>query len=140
MADNSPTTADRKASIFPVLSVRNGAEAMAFYMAAFGAKTHWRIDDGGSNLTHLAVGSAEFWLADESPEYQNFSPATLGGSTVCMVMVVEDPDAVFEQAVAAGATVVEPLLNWPYPPPGWRIGRIVDPYGHQWEIRKPIAG
>jgi len=81
------------------------------------------------------VGTAAFWVADESPENQNFSPDSLGGGTVRMVMTVEDPDGAFDRAVAAGATVIWPVSNQ-Y---GWRLGRIVDPFGHHWEIGKPLA-
>jgi hypothetical protein len=78
--------------------------------------------------------SAEFWLADESPEHLNFSPESLGGGSVRMAMVVDDPDAAFDRAVKAGATIVWPVHN-EY---GWRLGRIVDPFGHHWEIGKPL--
>ena len=85
----------------------------------------------------LSVEKAEFWVADESPEHLNFSPESLGGGTVRIVMVVNDPDAVFQQAVRAGGTAVSPVTDQPY---GWRVGRIVDPFGHHWEIGKPLAG
>src|SRR5207237_2438130 len=83
----------------------------------------------------------EFWVADESPEHKNFSPESLGaefrgGATGRMVMVVADPDAVFARAVKAGATVVWPVEDKEY---GWRVGRVVDPFGHHWEIGKPLA-
>ena len=122
-------------AIAPLLSVRNGARAIEFYKAAFGAAELFRIDDPGSGdvVAHLSVAEAEFWVADESPENQNFSPESLGGGTVRMVMTVDDPDAAFERAVGAGATVVWPVSNQ-Y---GWRLGRIVDPFGHHWEIGKP---
>jgi PhnB protein len=81
------------------------------------------------------VGGAEFWVADESPEHFNVSPESLGGATTRMVMVVADPDAAFDRAVAAGGKVVVPVENQPY---GWRVGRIVDPFGHHWEIGKPL--
>jgi len=74
-------------------------------------------------------------VADESPEHQNFSPESLGGSSVRMVMTCEDPDAAFQQAVAAGAKPVYPVEDQPY---GWRVGRVVDPFGHHWEIGKPL--
>jgi PhnB protein len=118
-----------------MLSVRRGAQAIEFYKAAFGAGELFRIDsDDGAVVARLSVGGAEFWVADESPEHSNFSPESLGGGTVRMVMIVDDPDAAFERAVAAGATVVWPVGNQH----GWRLGRIVDPFGHHWEIGKPL--
>jgi PhnB protein len=116
---------------------RNGARAVEFYKAAFGAGELFRIDDeSGAVVARMSVGAAEFWVADESPEHLNFSPESLGGGTVRMVMTVEDPDAAFERAVAAGATVVWPVAN----EHGWRLGRIVDPFGHHWEIGRELAG
>ena len=125
-----------RTSIAPMLSVRRGASAVEFYKTAFGATEVFRVEDpGGSVVSRLSVGSAEFWVADESPEHKNFSPETLSGGTVRMVMIVEDPDAAFDQAVKAGAEVVWPVDNQ-Y---GWRLGRVVDPYGHHWEIGKPLS-
>ena len=124
-----------------MLSVRNGARAVEFYRNAFGAAELFRIDDkSGAVVARLSVGSAEFWVADESPKHFNFSPESLGGGSVRMVMTVEDPDAVFGRAVAAGATIVAPLADQPY---GWRIGRVADPFGIQMAIsaltRRPTA-
>jgi PhnB protein len=117
-----------------MLSVRRGAAAIEFYKAAFGAREIFRIDaPDGAVVCRMAVDSAEFWVADESPEHKNFSPETLGGGTVRMIMIVDNPDASFDRAVAAGATVVTPMEN-NY---GWRLGRVADPYGHHWEIGKP---
>lgn len=138
MGDESQSIKDQKTAIAPMLSVRNGVRAIEFYKAAFGAGELFRLDDeSGAVVARLAVGGAEFWLADESPQHLNFSPESLGGGTVRMVMVVNDPDATFERAVRAGATVVWPVSDQPY---GWRVGRIVDPFGHHWEIGKPLAG
>jgi PhnB protein len=136
MAHNSETANDQKTTISPMLSLRRGLEAIEFYKAAFGASELFRIEsESGAVVARLLVGAAEFWIADESPEHQNFSPESLGGSSVRMVMTVEDPDAAFERAVATGATVVWPVANQ-Y---GWRLGRIVDPFGHHWEIGKPLS-
>lgn len=116
--------------------MRNGVSAIEFYKAAFDAVELFRIDnDDGAVVAHLSVGTSDFWIADEAPEHQNFSPVTLGGSTVRMVMVVDDPDAVFDRALAAGANPLWPVVDQPY---GWRIGRLVDPFGHHWEIGKPL--
>ena len=136
MGDDSPGSNHRKISIAPMLSVRNGAKAIEFYKAAFGAGELFRIDDSGAVVARLSVGESEFWVADESPQHGNFSPESLGGGSVRMVMVAEDPDAAFERAVAAGSTVVWPVSDQPY---GWRVGRIVDPFGHHWEIGKPLT-
>ena len=137
MGNESRSAKDENTAISPMLSVRNGARAIEFYKAAFGAGELFRIDDesSGAVVARLSVGESEFWVADESPEHRNFSPESLGGGSVRMVMVVKDPDAAFERAVAAGATVVSPVSNQ-Y---GWRLGRIVDPFGHHWEIGKPLA-
>jgi PhnB protein len=135
MPGESKTANDQTTSIAPMLSVRNGASAIEFYKAAFGARELFRLDDAsGAVVARLSVDKAEFWVADESPEHLNFSPESLGGGTVRMVMIVNDPDAAFERAVTAGATVVWPVGDQ-Y---GWRLGRIVDPFGHHWEIGKPL--
>ena len=85
-----------KIKIAPLLSVRNGAKAIDFYKAAFDAEELVRIESpDGDVVAQLKIGESEFWLADESPQHQNFSPETLGGGTVRMVMVVENPDATF---------------------------------------------
>ena len=123
-------------SISPMLSVRRGAKAVEFYQAAFGANVVFRIDaPDGALVARLSVDQAEFWVADESPEHKNFSPETLAGGTVRMVMTVDQPDAAFSKAVAAGASVVSPMGNQH----GWRAGRVVDPFGHHWEIGKPLS-
>jgi PhnB protein len=123
-------------SIAPMLSVRRGKDALEFYQAAFCATEMFKVESpDGAVVARLAVEGAEFWVADESPEHSNYSPETLGGGTVRMVMIVDDPDVAFERAVAAGATVVWPVADR-Y---GWRLGRVADPFGHHWEIGKPLG-
>jgi PhnB protein len=135
MTDVSQKSETIKTSISPMLSVRKGAKAIEFYKAAFGATELFRLDDqSGAVVAQLSVREADFWVADESPENLNFSPESLGGGSVRMVLTVENPDAAFDRAVAAGAKVVWPVANQ-Y---GWRIGRVVDPFGHHWEIGKPL--
>jgi len=125
-----------KTSISPMLSVRRGAEAVEFYKSAFAANVVYRIDaPDGAVVARLSIDGAEFWVADESPEHKNFSPETLGGGTVRIVLIKDDPDDAFAKAVAAGAAVVWPVENQH----GWRIGRVVDPFGHHWEIGKPVS-
>lgn len=120
-------------SVTATLSVRNWARAVDFYKAAFGASELYRVDGGG--VAQLSVGGAEFWVAEESPEHHNFSPESLGGCSVRMLLIVEDPGAVCAQAIAAGATEVSPVAE-DY---GWRLGRIVDPFGHHWEIGRLLS-
>ena len=122
-------------AISPWLSLRGGAKAVDFYKAAFGAVETFRLDDGhGSVVAQLSVGNADFWLSDESPEHGNYSPETLGGGTVRLMMIVDDPDAAFARAVGAGAAIVHAVEEMH----GWRVGRVVDPFGHHWEIAKPL--
>jgi len=136
MGDEPRSARNQQTTIAPMLSVRNGVRAILFYKAAFAARELFRVDaESGAVVARLSVAEAEFWVADESPEHFNFSPESLGGGSVRMVMTVEDPDAAFQRAVAAGATVVWPVSDQ-Y---GWRLGRIVDPFGHHWEIGRPLA-
>jgi PhnB protein len=122
-------------SIAPMLSVRNGARAVEYYKAAFGAAEVYRIEDAiGSVVSRLSIDGAEFWVADESPEHANFSPESLVGGSVRMILTVGDPDAMFAQALAAGARQIV-AVEEAY---GWRIGRVVDPFGHHWEIGHPL--
>lgn len=122
-----------KTSIAPWLSVRDSARAVDFYKSAFGATELFRLDGDGV-VARLSVEGAEFWLSDESPENFNFSPQTLGGSSVRIILTVADPDAVFARAVAAGASQVYAVVE----EHGWRVGRVVDPFGHHWEIARQI--
>lgn len=136
MSSSQQSVVHSKTSIAPMLSVRGGAKAVEFYKAAFGATESFRMDDpSGAVVARLSVAGPEFWVADESTEHKNFSPETLNGSTVRIVLVVEDPDAVFARAIAEGATSIY-AVHEDY---GWRLGRLMDPYGHHWEIGKPLS-
>jgi len=129
---NSPPT---RVSIAPWLSVRDGTRAIAFYKKAFGGVEVFHLaDESGAVVSRLSVDGAEFWVSDESPANQNYSPESVGGSTARMILTVHDPDSIFAKAVAAGATPVSPVED-AY---GWRVGRLVDPFGHHWEIGHPI--
>ena len=132
---NADRETNSACTIAPLLSVRNGARAVEFYKSAFGAVEVFRVEDpGGAVVSRLSVAGAEFWLADESPEHENFSPESLGGGTVRMILTAPDPDRLFDRAVAAGATVVTPMAD-AY---GWHLARVVDPFGHHWEIGRPL--
>ena len=124
-------------SVAPMLSVRNGARAVEFYKTVFGAAEEFRIEaPDGAVVCRLSVDAGEFWVADESPEHGNFSPESLGGGTVRMVLTVPNPDATFSKALAAGAKQIAPVEDQEY---GWRVGRVVDPFGHHWEIGRPLT-
>ena len=95
-----------------MLSVRRGSAAVEFYKSAFAANVIYRIDaPDGTIVARLVTGGAEFWVADESPDHKNFSPETLGGGTVRMIMIVDDPDEAFANALRAGATAVWPVRD-----------------------------
>ena len=135
MPNLSESLPSPKTAMSPMLSVRNGAKAVDFYKAAFEATELFHIEnDKGEVVAQLSIEGAEFWLADESPQHKNFSPESLGGSTTRIILTAPDPNAVFARAIAAGATLVSPVSNQH----GWRQGRIVDPFGHHWEIGKPL--
>jgi PhnB protein len=124
-------------AILSQLSVRRGRAAVEFYKAAFGAVEVYRVggtDENESVVSQLAVGTASFWVADESPEHGNFSPETVGGGTVRLLLIVDDPDAAVRRAIEAGATEVYAVDE----EHGWRLGRIADPFGHHWEIGRPL--
>jgi PhnB protein len=125
-------------TVAPQLSVRRGREAVAFYIDAFGAVEVYRVGGTDSHpdvVSQLRIGEATFWVSDESPEHGNSSPETVGGCTVRMLLVVDDPDAAVARAVAAGAREVYPVSE----EHGWQLGRIADPFGHHWEIGKPLV-
>ena len=120
------------------LSVRRGREAIEFYKAAFGAEEIYRFggtDDHEDVVCQLVVNGAPFWVEDESPPNGNFSPETVGGSTARLLLIVEDPFDAVEKAVILGAAEVSPVAE----EHGWLLGRIDDPYGHRWEIGRPLG-
>jgi PhnB protein len=123
-------------TVAPMLSVRDGARAIEFYKAGFGATEVYRVDDpSGAVVARLSIDGAEFWVADESPAHGNFGPESLGGGTVRMILTVADPDAVFARCVSAGAREISAVEE----AHGWRVGRVADPSGHHWEIGHPVA-
>jgi len=124
-------------SIVPELSVRRGREAVECYKRAFGAVEVYRVggtDDNPDIVAQLSVGGASFWVSDEAPASANFSPESLSGGTVRMLLIVDDPSSAIERATSAGATEVYPVTE----EHGWRLGRVEDPFGHHWEIGKPL--
>jgi PhnB protein len=124
-----------RSSIAPWLSVRNSARAVEFYKFAFNAQEVFRAEDrAGGVVAGLSIDGAEFWVSDESPEDGNFSPETLGGGSVRMILTVADPDALVAQALEARALQISAVTE----EHGWRSGRVADPFGHHWEIGRPL--
>ncbi len=120
--------------IQPELWVDRAGAAVAFYQAAFGATVLHRVGEGDDIVAQLAVGDAAFWVASSSSNMKRFSPRSIGGATSRTLLVIDDPETLLDQAVSAGATEVSPVGN----EHGWRLGRIIDPFGHEWEIGVPI--
>jgi PhnB protein len=123
--------------VTPYLSVNDAAAAIEFYKKGFGATELMRLPGPDGKLGHaeIRIGDALVMLADEFPEYGNLSPRTLGGSAVRLHMYVEDVDAFFEKALAAGAKVLIPIADQFY---GDRSGRLEDPFGHVWLVSTHI--
>jgi PhnB protein len=121
--------------IQPQLWVADTAAAIEFYAAALGATTLFRIGDGPDGVAQLAVGDASFWVATEDAALGRFQPAGRDGATCRLLLVVDDPVSVVAAAVAAGATRLSAVADEHV----WRLGRVVDPFGHEWEIGHPLA-
>lgn len=122
-------------SIQPELWVGNAREALAFYAAAFGATVLHLVGEGDDIVAQLGVGDASFWIAPTSPTMKRLDPRAIDGATSRTLLVVDDPDTVTAQAVRAGAMETSPVGD----EHGWRLGRIIDPFGHEWEIGKPLS-
>ena len=123
-------------SIAPWLSVQDVTRAADFYKAAFDAVETYRLEapDGGL-IVQLAIHSATFWLSNSTPEQEDTATLPLGGGTIRMILTVSNPDALFTKALQSGATEVFPIGE-EY---GWRLGRLIDPFGLHWEIGHPVA-
>ncbi len=121
--------------IQPELWTERASAAVEFYEAAFGAVVLHRVGEGDDIVVQLEVGDAAFWLAAASSDAGRFSPRSIGGATGRVLLIVDDPDAMLEQAVGAGAREVAAVSE----EHGWRLGRIVDPFGHEWEIGRPLG-
>ena len=122
-------------SIQPELWVDRGAEAVAFYQAAFGATVLHRVGGGQDIVAQLAIGDAAFWVATAGSAGPRRNPKAVGGATSRTLLIVDDPDAVFGQAVNAGAVPAAQPGN----EHGWRVARVTDPFGHHWEIGRPLG-
>lgn len=125
-----------KHTVTPHLTCANAIEAMGFYIKAFGAEEVFRLEGPHGKLMHgcIRIGDSHVMLVDEFPDWGQKGPKALGGSPVTIHLYVKDADAVFAQAIAAGAEVVHPLEDafW-----GDRYGVLRDPYGHSWSVATP---
>ena len=122
-------------SIEPELWIDRAAAAVAFYQAAFDATIRHQVGDGDDIVAQLTIGDAAFWVSSGGADGPRFSPQAIGGATGRTLLVTDDPDATFRQAVAAGARPVAEMTD----EHGWRLGRIIDPFGHEWEIGRPLG-
>jgi PhnB protein len=121
--------------IEPELWVDHASAAVEFYEAAFGATVLHRVGQGDDIVVQLAVAGAAFWVAAASPDMKRFSPQSIDGATGRTLLVVDDPDSALQRAIDAGAREVDAVTD----EHGWRLGRILDPFGHEWEIGRPLG-
>jgi PhnB protein len=123
-------------SLAPWLEIPDGPSALAFYKSAFDAQETYRFDSPeGGFVVRLNANGAEFWLSYEGPKSRDAAAASpLGGNNLRLILTVPDPDAAFAKAITAGAQQVYPVSE----DHGWRIGRLIDPFGLHWEIGKPL--
>ena len=117
--------------LYPFLAVRDTDAAAAFYAEAFGAT----VVESVGPVRVLEIAGHHVGLAPEAPDLGTPSPETAGVTTVRISLHVDDADAAFEQALAAGATVLFPLEDQPY---GLRQGRLQDPFGHHWLVASEL--
>jgi PhnB protein len=129
--ESSSPPARVSTSIAPWLTVPDGPSALEFYKAAFGAIERYRLEDerGRVVVAQLLIDQADFWFSEDSD-------ATSASGPVRMLLTVDDPRSVFSQALAAGATEIAPIDE----SFGWLVGRLADPFGHHWEVGKPLEG
>ena len=122
-------------TLTPYINIKGANEAIEFYKKAFGAKEIGRIDMPDKSVAHaeLQIGNSKIMLAESNPKWNNKSPNDFGGSPVSLCLYVEDVDAVFAKALAAGATVTDGMevKDQFY---GDRTGSLTDPFGHKWTI------
>ena len=120
----------------PLLTVKDARAIVEFYKKAFGAtEVSRQSTPSGQFIIEMSIEGEHFYAVDENPSAFNVSPTTLGGTSVRMSLIVEDPDAVAAQAIAAGGKLIFPVADQPY---GMRQGRIADPEGHHWLIGKNL--
>jgi len=123
-------------SLTPMLTVRNAAKAVEFYRSAFDAdEVNRTVAPSGHEVVEMAINGLRFFVVDERPDAFNLSPQSLGGTTVRINLIVDDPDAAAQRAIEAGGAEVFPVTDQPY---GLRPGRVADPDGHHWLLGRPL--
>jgi PhnB protein len=124
-------------SLAPWLNLTDGARAAAFYSAAFNAVETYRLEaPDGALILRFSVGGAEFWVSGGPiDQASSGGSAPTMGESIRMILTVPDPDAFFARALAAGAVEVFPVGEGH----GWRLGRLIDPFGLHWEIGHPLG-
>jgi PhnB protein len=121
--------------IEPQLWVEGARAAVNFYQAAFDAIVLHSVGDGDDIIAQLGVGESRFWVTEANQDMKRFSPIAIGGATGRILLIVDEPERTVDQAVAAGAIAIAPVGG----EHGWRLGKIVDPFGHEWEIGRPLG-
>ena len=137
MTNTPAQTASSIKEVFAYLCVDNVNAAIDFYSSAFGTREIFRLTEPSGRIGHaeLALGPVILMLADEFPEYGIRGPKAWGGTPVTMHLHVDDADAMTEQAVAAGATILFGPSDQFY---GERACRLRDPFGHEWLLGHQI--
>lgn len=133
MASRVQPIPDGYHSVTPYLLIKGAADAIAFYVKAFGAVEVMKLagPDGKIGHAEIRIGNSHVMLADEHPDMGFLGPQSRGGTTVSLLIYSEDCDALFAQAIAAGATELRPLCDQFY---GDRSGTVTDPWGHVWTV------
>lgn len=133
MSKSVPPVPPGYQTITPYLLIRGASDAIAWYVRCFGAVEIFRLTDSENRVSHaeIRIGTSVLLLADEHPELGFLSPASRGGTTVSMVIYVDDADGIFHRAIENGATELQPLCDQFY---GDRSGTVTDPWGHVWTV------
>jgi PhnB protein len=126
-----------RSGLQPELWVADAAAAVDYYARAFGAVVEHRVGgpDDADGVVQLSVSGAQFWVSGTSEQLGRFDPKSIGGATARFLLVVADPRSVMDAAVAAGGTLTSQVGE----EHGWLLGRVVDPFGHEWEIGRPLG-
>ena len=121
----------------PELWVSDTAAAVGYYERAFWAVVEHRVGgpDDADGVAQLSVNGARFWVSGASEQMGRFDPGAIGGTTARFLLVADDPESVMEAAVTAGGECTSPVTE----EHGWLLGRMVDPFGHEWEIGRPLG-